>query len=237
MREILARLIEAYRTRFEAVGIAEADQEYDSTYEVAQDGDRHRARLSGVMDGMFGFDVQAFIRALDAGKPTALDLVISSPGGSLQDGLALYDHLRSRVRNGMELTARVEGIAASAATFPLLAADTRTASESAQVMVHAASGGFIAYGGRDEIEKAAAQALAAFDAAESSMRSIYKERVTGFTNDWLDGADHYFMGQDAVENGLLTGIEGNQTKPQPSAEAFHIAASVIQNNYKRLTQS
>lgn len=237
-RKAFARLVDKYRQRYITAGIkAEDDQEMEGRFEVRERGDRHEARLTGVMDEWFGFDVEAMIQALDRANPTALDLVISSPGGQLTAGLTLYDYLRNRMGSGMELTARVEGIAASAATLPLVAADVRTASESGQVMVHAAAGGLIAYGAKKDLEAAFRRTMAAFDAAESSMLSAYNSRVEGFDDQWVkDGEDHFFMGQAAVDAGLLTGLAGAEDEEEdeePSLEAMAIAASLIRGGLTR----
>lgn len=62
----------------------------------------------------------------------SIELLINSPGGSVFDGFALHSALQKR-RN---VTARVEGLAASMATIVMLGAGKVIASENATIMIH-----------------------------------------------------------------------------------------------------
>ena len=59
------------------------------------------------------------------------EFVINSPGGSLFEGLAMYDLIKN---TGVEVG--VIGIAASAATLPLIASKTRWGTPNSRYLIH-----------------------------------------------------------------------------------------------------
>src|SRR5690554_2512985 len=69
--------------------------------------------------------------SLSGGKPVTVH--INSPGGSVTDAMAIYDALRSHKG---KVTARVDGLAASAATLVMLAADESEMAKHSLLMVH-----------------------------------------------------------------------------------------------------
>lgn len=66
---------------------------------------------------------------------------ISSPGGSLIDGLALFDYIQSLRADGIHVTTNVLGMAASMAGILLQAGDKRVVGPNAHVLIHEASSG------------------------------------------------------------------------------------------------
>jgi len=111
-------------------------------------------KADGVLDislheeiGMFGIEASKFIadiRKEDDIK--SINLSINSPGGSVFDGLAIYNALKS---HPAKVYGHVEGIAASAASFILMASDVITMPENAFIMVHNAQRG--AMGDADDL--------------------------------------------------------------------------------------
>lgn len=84
--------------------------------------------------GAFGVSAAVFSRDLKAlGKVSEITVSINSPGGSLFDGLAMYNSLRA---SGAKITTKVLGIAASAASIVFMAGDKRVMPENSMLMVH-----------------------------------------------------------------------------------------------------
>ena len=73
------------------------------------------------------------------GRP--MELVFTSPGGSIIDGLALYDFIQSLRRSGHHITTSTLGMAASMAGILLQAGDTRVMSPEAWLLIHEAAFG------------------------------------------------------------------------------------------------
>jgi len=85
--------------------------------------------------GFWGMTAKDFVTELDAVAKDATEIVVSinSPGGDVFDAFAIYNALR---RYSGKVTARVDGVAASAASLVLMAGDTVLMPENAMIMIH-----------------------------------------------------------------------------------------------------
>ena len=79
-----------------------------------------------------------------------IDIIFSSPGGSIIDGFELFDHIQHLRNEGHHVTTGTLGYAASMAGILLQAGDTRWIGQQAWMMIHRAA--FGAYGKTFEIE-------------------------------------------------------------------------------------
>jgi len=84
--------------------------------------------------GMWGVDASNFKADLDKVKNlSSIKLLINSPGGSVFDGIAIYNMLKD-VRD--KLTVEVSGLAASIASIIAMAGGTRVMREGTFLMIH-----------------------------------------------------------------------------------------------------
>ena len=83
--------------------------------------------------GMWGVSAKEFIAELKQYAGQAITLTINSPGGSVFDALAIYNALRN---SGGEVTTKVMGVAASAASLIFMAGDKRVMPENTFLMIH-----------------------------------------------------------------------------------------------------
>jgi len=79
-----------------------------------------------------------------------IEIIFSSPGGSIIDGFELFDHIQHLRNEGHHVTTGTLGYAASMAGILLQAGDTRWVGQQAWIMIHRAA--FGAYGKTFEIE-------------------------------------------------------------------------------------
>lgn len=93
------------------------------------------ARELSIRDEMFAFtfDLQAFVQELSALNDEPVTVSINSPGGDAFLGIAIYNAL---VRYSGEVTVRIDGIAASAASLVAMAGDRIVVPENGFIMVH-----------------------------------------------------------------------------------------------------
>lgn len=70
-----------------------------------------------------------------------ITIILNSPGGSVLDGLALYDFLRHLSNNGHFITVKVYGMAASMGGIILQAGDKRIVGAEAEMLIHEVSSG------------------------------------------------------------------------------------------------
>lgn len=130
-----------------------------------------------------------------------INLRINSCGGSVFEGLAIYNAIRA---SRADITIYVDGIAASMASVIALCGRPVYMSKYAQLMIHCVSGG--AYGNTKEIESI----LAEMKVLEATIVKMYAEK-TGMseeeiTSTYMDGADHWISAEEALELGFIDGI-------------------------------
>lgn len=151
--------------------------------------------------GMYGVDAKSFIDDVkNLPKNTSVLLRINSPGGSVIDGLAIYDAIS---RLPQKVTSRIEGIAASMASVIALAADEVVMSENSLYMIHNVWGGEV--GESDDLRKAADL----MDKMGERLVNIYvsksgqkEEQIRA----WMD-EETWFNSSEAVEAGFINLVE------------------------------
>jgi ATP-dependent protease ClpP protease subunit len=148
-------------------------------------------------EGIGAADVAAVLR--DAG-PGPLNVRLNSPGGDVFDGVAIHSLL---ARHPGTVTVHVDGLAASAASFIMLAGDRIVSARNAFVMIHDAMTG--PYGNSTTL-RAAADLL---DKVSENIADMYAERAgedvefwrTAMTTNGEDGT--WYTGQEALTLGLV----------------------------------
>lgn len=121
------------------------------------------------MSGVFSLE---YVQGLFAANPSenAYKFDIHCQGGSVEEGLAIYDYLRT---SGKDIHMNIEGSCHSMATVLLLAAplENRTANRHSVALIHKVSGG--AYGTTDDVEAAASD----MRLLQDKILDIYAERT------------------------------------------------------------
>lgn len=181
---------------------------------VARDTEADRRVKSGrirhlyINDTIYAGPVDAWIDALrhwerrDPGEP--IDITINSPGGSVLDGLALFDAILRLRRKGHFVTTRGTGVIASMATVLLQAGDERILDANSWFMVHEVSSG--SRGTVSEMEEQQAFSKRLNDRIMDILleRSTLTKRQlmarTKKRDDWLSAAEAVALGfADRVE--------------------------------------
>ena len=142
-------------------------------------------------------------------KPLAgrdLTVRINSYGGSVADGLAIYNALRRHAASA-QVTTSVEGVAMSIATLIAMAGDTREMASNALYMVHAPWG--VSAGNAKDMRDMAnvldkyAEAMASAYARSALNDAEIKALLT-------DGEDHFYNASEAEAAGFITSIVQEQ---------------------------
>lgn len=149
--------------------------------------------------GLWGITARDFTIALQNIGDGPLTVRINSPGGEVFDGLAIYNALR---QHRGEVTAVVDGLAASAASFIALAAARVEMAENAFVMIHNSQG--LAYGDRHTLASLGA-IMAKLD---GQLAGIYASKTGGTAEEMaaLMDAETWFTSAEAVEAKLVDSI-------------------------------
>ena len=150
-----------------------------------------------------------FVRDLNALKNEEVIIRINSVGGSVPDGLAIYNAIQ---RHPSNITIHIDGMAMSIASLIAMASESVMA-ENAIMMIHAPMS--LAMGNSQELRVRADE----LDKWAEAMAVSYA-RKTGMSNEevmaWLDGKDYYFTAAEAQAAGLVDSV----------SESVPIAASV-----------
>lgn len=148
-------------------------------------------------EGISAADVAALLR--EAG-PGPINVRINSGGGDVFDGVAIHSLL---ARHPGTVTAYVDGLAASAASFIMLAGDRIVSARNAFVMIHDAM--TFTYGNGDS-HRAAGELL---DKVSDNIADMYAERAGEDAEHWrgvmtVNGEDGtWYTGQEALDAGLV----------------------------------
>jgi ATP-dependent Clp endopeptidase proteolytic subunit ClpP len=153
--------------------------------------------------GFWGITAKAFQAQLAGVKTKNIVMHINSPGGDVFDGIAIYSALKAHPAH---VTAIVDGLAASAASFIALAADKVCMAENAFMMIHKAWG--CAVGNQDDMLDMAST----LGKLDGQLASIYAGKTGKSAPDCLalmkgtvDGT--WFTASEAKDAGLIDAID------------------------------
>ncbi|MGE5827769.1 MAG: head maturation protease, ClpP-related, partial [Micromonosporaceae bacterium] len=160
--------------------------------------------------GMFGVTAGDFAKELGECEAKSIDLRISSAGGEVFDGLAIFAALQ---RHPARITVHVDGLAASIASVIAMAGDEIVIDRYAQMMIHEAHA--IAVGSTKDMS-AMAKLL---DEYSDNIAAIYSTRAGGEKTTWRERmrAETWFSASEAVKAGLADRIAEATVKGKPAA--------------------
>ena len=153
--------------------------------------------------GEIGGDVVAssVVSELKGIEDDEVTLRINSPGGDVYDGLTIMNALRSHPAT---VTAVVEGLAASAASFIAVGgADRVVMRPTAELMIHEA----MSFIGGNAAEMS--RVVADLDRISANLSTVYAERSGGDPAEWRERmrAETWFSAEEAVAAGLADAVE------------------------------
>lgn len=162
------------------------------------------------------------LNALDAAVST-INVRINSYGGAVADGLAIYNALK---RHPATKAVTVDGVAMSIASLIAMSGDTVSMPATSLLMIHAPWGGVA--GNASELREYAD----VLDTYAASMADAYVAKSGKSRDDILallsDGADHYYTGAEAVDEGFADRIDTPESDPaEPDAAAREFARALF----------
>ncbi|QNB11569.1 Clp protease ClpP [Paraburkholderia tropica] len=157
-----------------------------------------------------GVSAAAFVQALASITADVIHLRINSPGGDVFAARAMETAVRG---HSAKVIAHVDGVAASAASFLMLAADEVEITDGAFVMIHKAWS--FAMGNADELKETANL----LDAVDASLVRTYAKETGQDEADiaaWM-AAETWFSSADAIEKGFAHRLAGSDAGANASA--------------------
>ncbi len=165
-------------------------------------------------DGISANDVAAALR--EAG-PGPINVRINSGGGDVFDGVAIHSLL---ARHPGTVTTYVDGLAASAASFIMLAGERVVASRNSMVMIHDAMTGV--FGAKARL----ARALELLDKVSDNIADMYAEKAGEDVEFWRakmeeNGEDGvWYTGQEALDAGLVDNVVSDDEDDDERVDNF-----------------
>jgi len=175
---------------------------------------KNEIRLYGPIGSYPSFSAEEVAQSIPPGAKEAT-VRINSPGGSLAEGLAIYNYLRDHPAT---ITTIVDGVAASAASIVMLAGDIRQVHTGSVVMVH--NPWTSAIGNADELR----QTAETLDEFGEAMIGIYTSR-TGQSEETIRNLlknETYMRGSTALKMGFADELYDSPEQAKIAAMASPI---------------
>jgi HK97 family phage prohead protease len=150
--------------------------------------------------GSFGVSAEEFARDLEAIDAPAITVRINSPGGSLFDGIAIYNALN---HHPATIAVYIDGLAASAASIVAMGGDEVVMMPGSQLMIHDAAA--VEDGNAADMAK-----MSTFlDRQSDNIADIYRLRAGGDVSEWraLMLAETWMFADEAVEMRLADRVQ------------------------------
>lgn len=167
--------------------------------------------------GGFGVNARDFISEIRASGAKKINLRINSPGGSVFDGLAIYNFLKEQ-----DVTVQVDGLAASIASIIAMAGKEVRIASNGFLMIHNPWGG--AMGDSEEMR----QTADLLDKIRDSLVGTYAKK-TGKDEEtikrWMDD-ETWFSAEEAKEHGFVDTIT-DEVAFSASVRSFKKAPSIL----------
>lgn len=167
--------------------------------------------------GGFGVNARDFISQIRASGAKKINLRINSPGGSVFDGLAIYNFLKEQ-----DVTVQVDGLAASIASVIAMAGKEVRIAGNGFLMIHNPWGG--AMGDSEEMR----QTADLLDKIRDSLVGTYAKK-TGKDAEtikrWMD-EETWFSAEEAKENGFVDTIT-DEVSFSASVRSFKKAPAIL----------
>lgn len=188
-----------------------------SRYEIKAEGDEATVYLYDAIGGWFGIIAEDFIRDLMAIEAKTIKLHINSPGGDVFDARAIHTAIK---QHPAKVTAQIDGLAASSATYIALAADTVIMAEGAFFMIHNAW--TLAIGDKNDFIDMAGL----LEKIDQTISRDYQNK-TGKGEDEINGfmdEESWFTAEEALDHGFIDEVfTGEQVENKYNLSAYEHA--------------
>lgn len=162
-----------------------------------------------------GVDPQKFVLGLADLDVDQINLFVNSPGGDVYGAIAMTNALR---RHPANITATVDGLAASAASFLITGADEIVMGQNSELMIHDAWG--FAIGNAEDMRSMGDD----LDRISQNIASMYAAQAGGTAGDWrqIMLAETWYSADEAVTAGLADRVDGAGDEDDPEG-AFDLS--------------
>lgn len=174
--------------------------------------------------GYWGTCAEDFVRELRNITARKITVRVNSPGGSFFDGVTCANALRAHPSN---VTVRVEGLCASAASVIAMAGDRIEMAPQTQLMIHDAIGG--CYGNAKDMQ----DMVDVLDRISDSIADAYAARSGGTREEWRERtkAETWYSPEEALAAGLIDEAIPMPRRGEEPAEPMPPAEPEMSNSW------
>lgn len=176
--------------------------------------------LYDVIDPYFGVSAESFVKQLANVDAENITLHINSPGGDVFDARAIATAIKNHKAT---VTAKIDGLAASAATYIALAADSVEMADGSFFMIH--KGWTFTMGNADDLRETSNL----LDKVDESIVNDYAKKTGMEPSAIIDlmAAETWFTATEALDNGFIDKItDGNVVTNRFDLSAYNNAPRV-----------
>jgi ATP-dependent Clp protease protease subunit len=163
------------------------------------DGQEATVYLYDAIDSYYGVNAEAFVKDFNAITAPMIHLRINSPGGDVFDGRAIATAISQHPSN---VIAHVDGLAASAASYVAIAADSVEMAPGSFMMIHKAW--TLAFGNSEDLLSTAAL-LEKIDGSLAADYAKKSGKAQSQIEQWMSD-ETWFTAEEAVEQGFADSI-------------------------------
>lgn len=158
------------------------------------------------------------------GAVDTLEIEIHSGGGSVFDGYRIYNAMKELSARGVQVTAKINTMAASMASVIAMAADRIVIASNGRIMIHDASAG--QHGNAGQLRKTADM----LDEISDEIAGIYAERTKKDKSDIrkMMLAETWIKAKDAVEMGFADEIFDTKASAMSILDKFKPDAALVE---------
>ncbi|HEY6926404.1 MAG TPA: head maturation protease, ClpP-related [Steroidobacteraceae bacterium] len=157
--------------------------------------------------GFWGTSAQGFVDQLNAITTPKITVYVNSPGGDVFDGIAIHTAL---AQSKAHVTTFNTGIAASAASYIMMAGDTIKTARNAMWMLHDASG--LVWGNATAMREQANL----LDKLSMNIADMYAMQAGGTKEEWfarMENTETWYTGEEAMAVGLADEMTDADEEP------------------------
>lgn len=191
-------------------------------YNIVPRGESTTIYMYAEIGGFYGVTAAEFVNELSQIKSSNIDLRINSLGGEIFEGVAI---MAAIANHPAYVTGYVDGIAASAASFILMACDKIIMNPAATMMVHDGQG---ITAGDEAAHLASATILGKLS---DTIAEVYARRAGGTPEEWRARmlAETWFNATEAKASGLVDEVGTESVEPEEPAMRAEYDLSIFRN--------
>lgn len=181
------------------LALISANQERGKKLVIKNEGDTTHVYLYDAIGGYWGVEAESFVTRLNDIDTAEIVLHINSPGGDVFDARAIAVAIK---QHKSKVSAQIDGLCASAATYISAACDSVTMADGGFYMIH--EGWTLAMGNKKDLTKT----VALLEKVDDSIINDY-QRKTGLEREklasWMED-ETWFSASEAKEHGFIDSV-------------------------------